>query len=155
MADDQGRFEAPKPENVAAGIAFALAAKSYMEEARLQVPNGDLGFRCSSEMCRRPVVPIPFRPGQPAHFEHIEPNAGCPFADRRMMTECRLSAVAAESWLTLEAAAAIGGILGRSFGDGSSASVPVRRPRRPTVDNSRAAVPEPHHPEDLVIDPYS
>lgn len=128
-------------ETVAITIAFSLAAKQYVQEAGLQVPNGDLGFRCSAEMCRRPVVPIPFRPGQPAHFEHIERNADCPFGDR-LMTESRISAVA-ESWFTLEAAAAIGRILGRNLGDGNFSSVRVPRPRRPPVDHSRAAVPEP------------
>ena len=147
MADDKGQFEAPILENVTVVVAFALAAKSYVEEAGLQVPNRDLGFRCSAETCRRPVVPIPSRPGQPAHFEHIERNAGCPFGDR-LMTESRMSTVV-KSWLTLEAAAAIGRGLGRSFGDGYSSSVPVPRPRRPTVDNSRAAVPEPCDPENL------
>ena len=139
-------------EDVSAGIAFALAARSYVEEAGLQVPDGDLGFRCSAETCRAPVVPVPFRPGQPAHFEHIERTAGCPFGDR-LMTESRISPVAAKSWLTIEAAAAIGRSLGRSFGDGYSSAVPVPRPRRPTADNSRAAVPEPDDPENLVIAP--
>jgi len=129
-------------EDVSAGIRFALAARSYVEETGLQVPDGDLGFRCSAEMCRAPVVPIPFRPGQPAHFEHIERSADCPFGDR-LMTESRISPVAAKSWLTIEAATAIGRILGRSFGDDYSSSVPVPRPRNPTMDNSRAAVPEP------------
>jgi hypothetical protein len=50
MADDQKRFDAPILEDVSAGIAFALAARSYVEEAGLQVPDGDLGFRCSAEM---------------------------------------------------------------------------------------------------------
>jgi hypothetical protein len=137
--------------NVTVRVAFALAAKSYVEEAGFQVPNGDLGFRCSAEMCRRPAVPIPFRPGQPAHFEHIERGAICPFGDR-LVTESRMSTVA-ESWLTVDAAAAIGRSLGRSFGDGNSSTVPVPRPRRPPVDNSRAAVPEPYDPENDVIDP--
>jgi len=142
MDDDKGRFEAlTLDETVPIGITFALAVTSYVEEAGLQVPNGDLGFRCPAEMCRRAVLPIPIRPGQPAHFEHIERNADCPFGDR-LMTESRISTVA-ESWFTLEAAAAIGGILGRSFGDGYSSSVPVPRPRKPTVGNSRAAVAEP------------
>ena len=150
MADDKGRFEAPTLKDVTVSMAFALAAKSYAEEARLQVPNGDLGFRCSAETCRRPVVPIPFRHGQPAHLEHIERKARCPFG-YRLMTESRISTVA-ESWLTIEAAAAIGRTLGRNFGDGYS-SVPVPRPRRPTVDHSRVAVPEPDDPENLVIVP--
>jgi hypothetical protein len=113
MADRKGQFEAPKLENVVVKIAFALAAKSYVEEAGLQVPNGDLGLRCPAEMCRKPVVPVPFRSGQPAHFEHLQRNAGCPLGDR-LMIESRISSVA-ESWCTLEAAAAIGRNMGRNF----------------------------------------
>lgn len=151
MADHKGQFEAPNLENITVSMAFALAAKWYVEEAGLQVPNGDLGFRCSVEMCRRPVVPVPSHSGQPAHFEHLEQNPDCPLVDR-LMTESRISTVA-ESWCTVEAAAAIGRNLGRNLGNGNSASVPVPRPRKPTLDNSRAAVAEPYDEESAVVGP--
>jgi hypothetical protein len=153
MADHNGQFEAPKLENVTVRIVFALAAKLYVEEAGLQVPNGDLGFRCSAEMCRRPVVPVPAHSGQPAHFEHLERTTDCPL-EERLITESRISTVA-ESWLTLEAAAAIGRNIGRSFGDGNASSVPVPRPRKPTTNNSRVAVPEPDDEESAVPDATS
>jgi hypothetical protein len=141
MADADGQFEKPRLEDIVVQIAFAVAAQWYVKQAGLLVPSGDLGFRCPAELCRKPLVPVPSRPDRPAHFEHLEQNPACPFQDV-LIRESRISGLP-ECLCTVEAAAAIGGHIGRNLGNDNSSFVREPRPRKPTLDISRASVEEP------------
>ena len=61
------------------GADLANALRMLVDTMRLEVPGGDLTFRCP--YCDKPVKPFVGNEHQPAHFEHLKRNEECPRSD--------------------------------------------------------------------------
>ena len=69
----------PRAQECVISIELANVLRALASAMGLDVPGGELGFRCRH--CGEPVRPHKASATQAAHFEHLERNPGCPLSD--------------------------------------------------------------------------
>jgi hypothetical protein len=65
----------PRAQECLITIDLANALRDLASAMRLDVPGGELGFRC--KQCGEPVKPHKASAKQAAHFEHLQRNPAC------------------------------------------------------------------------------
>lgn len=70
----------PRAQECLISIDVANALRALAAAMGLDVPNGELRFRCKH--CGEPVKPHKASATQGAHFEHLRRNPACPLSDR-------------------------------------------------------------------------
>jgi len=70
----------PRAQECLISVELAAALRALAEAMGLDVPGGELGFRCKH--CGAAVRPHKASAKQAAHFEHLERNPACPLSDR-------------------------------------------------------------------------
>jgi hypothetical protein len=69
----------PRAQECLISIEVANALRALAAAMGLEVPNGDLQFRC--KQCGEAVKPHRASAAQGAHFEHLRRNPACPLSD--------------------------------------------------------------------------